>query len=71
MTAAVLDRPGSAFEEVEAVVGGRRLTLEERLSESLLAALVNEGPGCPVCDAQMTAAHGRAAVCDSCGTRVT
>jgi hypothetical protein len=71
MTAAVLDRPGSAFEEMARVVGGRPLTLEERLSETLRDARTDAGASCPVCHAQMTAGHGGAAACDGCGSRLS
>ena len=70
MTSAVLDRPGTACDEVARVVGGRGLTLEERLSEVLRAAHTAAGASCPVCGAQMSAADGDAAACEGCGSRL-
>jgi hypothetical protein len=71
MTAAVLDSPGFAFEDAAPSAGGRGVTLEERLSETLRAARADAGASCPVCDAQMTAGHGGAAACDGCGSRLS
>ncbi|HET8821805.1 MAG TPA: hypothetical protein VFM57_09680 [Thermoleophilaceae bacterium] len=71
MTTAVLDRPCSASEDATAGERGRGGTLEQRLSEVLRAARTEAGASCPVCHAQMTAAHGGTAACEGCGSRLS
>lgn len=76
MTGAVLERPGSLFEEARRPADGRPLTLEERLSDALHAVRTEGAAECPVCKAHMTpgadvaAIHGTAA-CSDCGSRLS
>ena len=85
MTAAVLDRPGSLFDDAarrafdddaarpaaEGRPFGRgRVSLEERLDAVLHGTRTSGGVECPVCDARMT--YTRAgAECGGCGSRLS
>lgn len=69
MTGAVLDRPAVLGDSGERSAGGR-LTLEQRLSETLHAVRTAGSADCPICHARMklTCAH---AECDACGSRLS
>ena len=74
MTAAVLDRPGSLFDDAaharpEPAFGGRP-TLEDRLDGVLHATRTNGSTECPVCDARMTSTRA-GAECGGCGARLS
>jgi hypothetical protein len=61
-------RPGPlTSDEVTTTVGGRRVTLEERLEAAWRSARRDGGTECPVCDAAMRA-DGAAARCGGCGS---
>jgi hypothetical protein len=52
---------------VTSTVGGRRVTLEERLEAAWRSARRDGATECPVCDAAMRA-HGASARCGGCGS---
>jgi tRNA(Ile2) C34 agmatinyltransferase TiaS len=72
MTAAVLEAPPtpSASPQGAGSVGGRRVTLEERLEGAWRAAQRDGVAECPVCHAAMLAA-GAGARCRGCGSLVS
>jgi hypothetical protein len=72
MTAAVLEAPPTpaASPLGAGSVGGRKVTLEERLESAWRAAQRDGVTECPLCRAEMLAA-GAAARCGGCGSLVS
>ena len=69
MSPALLEapRPLLTRDEVTSTVGGRRVTLEERLEAAWRSAGRDGTTECPVCTAAMRA-DGAAARCGGCGS---
>jgi hypothetical protein len=72
MTTALLESPLSLFSEARRLrpAGGRGITLEELLENTLRSAQAGGAPECPVCRAQMHAEDG-AARCSGCGSTLS
>jgi hypothetical protein len=72
MSAAVLEAPPTPSASLQGAggVGGRRVTLEERLESAWRSAQRDGVAECPVCRAGMLAA-GAAALCGGCGSLVS
>ena len=72
MSAAVLEAPPTpaASPQGGGSVGGRKVTLEERLESAWRAAQRDGVTECPLCRAEMLAA-GAAARCGGCGSLVS
>jgi hypothetical protein len=72
MTAAVLEVPRTSFASSQGArgVGGRGVTLEERLESAWRTTQRDGVAECPVCHAAMLAA-GAAARCGGCGSLVS
>jgi hypothetical protein len=69
VSAALLEAPPRLLERdgVTSTVGGRGVTLEERLEAAWRSARRDGATECPVCDAAMRA-DGAAARCGGCGS---
>ena len=69
MSPALLEAPPRLLrgDGVTSTVGGRKVTLEERLEAAWRSARRDGATECPVCDAAMRG-HGAAARCGGCGS---
>jgi hypothetical protein len=69
VSAAVLEAPPGVFasEELAHHVGGRRVTLEQRLEAAWRSAQRDGSTDCPVCHAAMRA-EGPTVQCGGCGS---